>query len=548
MRNIESERQMLDRIGQAMSVPTTGRATSARITSSDDLGGMLHAAARSVPDRVAVKEFRGRARTYRDLDLRSNRMANALLANGLHPGDRIGVWMGDRIELVELCFAAAKAGLVLVPISHRFDARRVADVLHEIRPRVVVYDSSVSETVTVPDVTVHGATMIRLDELDALTAQAPAAPFPAAADDAVFLIAQSSGTSGKEKSVMLTQRAVKAAARSNALAYRLALGSIGIASGSLAFAARIPALVMSHVYVSGTVVLGGEIDAETQVAAIEEEQGTYTSLSAAQVLPFIEVVERDPHRIASLQSVLHSSTKVPDDDLRRLAKVVGDRLVEGWGVTENCGALITATTKADVDPALPGTRYGTIGRATPETVVEIVDEDGRPLPHDGMAVGELVVRGPSMMAGYWKNPKKSAVALRGGWLWTGDLGAIDHRGAVRLVERKVDVVYSDGEAVYPSEVEARLRRHDVVEDCAVVDDDDGALVAVVVVARGAASVGLESALLHWCRDGLPASAVPHQVTLLPSLPKGHNGAVRRAATRDILGGRRSATADLAARR
>ena len=232
------------------------------------------------------------------------------------------------------------------------------------------------------------------------------------------------------------------------------LRSVGIFAGSLSFVATVPAFIMSHLCVGGTIVLVGRADVDTLLDTIEREHGTYTSVPSPRLIEFAERAARRPASWQSLESMLHGASKAPVRHVERMVEVVGDRFIEGWGMTENSGGLLTATTRADIRGDTAALEVlASAGQAVMDVVVDVWDDDGRPLPHDGRTAGELVARAPTLMQGYWNRPRETAAVLRDGWYRTGDVGTIDPAGYVYVSDRRSDLVVSGGMNVYPSEVE-----------------------------------------------------------------------------------------------
>jgi acyl-CoA synthetase (AMP-forming)/AMP-acid ligase II len=248
----------------------------------------------------------------------------------------------------------------------------------------------------------------------------------------------------------------------------------------------------------------------------------------------VEIVRRGPARVASLGSVLHSASKAPAEHLRALVDVIGPRLVEGWGMTENSGGLITATTERDYLEDRPGI-YDSAGRAVPGTLVDVVDADGAPLPHDGATVGQLVARSGALARGYWNNPEATASTFRDGWYHTGDLGFVDADGYVTIMDRRADLIVSGGMNVYPSEVERVLLTAPGVAECAVVAADHprwGQTPVAFVVGRPGEDVDPGRVLDH-CREHLASYKLPTALHTCAELPRNASGKTLRARLAEL---------------
>jgi fatty-acyl-CoA synthase len=508
------------------------------------IGEALDASAQRTPERVAIKLRDGSdQRTYAQLADRTTRLANALLDSGLvHRGDRIAAWMEDGIEYVELYLAAAKAGLAVAPINARFVVPEAAYQLADAQVAGLVWTPGLDDRVAGLGSDLAGLGTIRVggrggaaaafEELIAAGSSAPLSP-PHQGD--LFILGYTSGTTGRPKGAMLTHRAVLSLGRQNALSFRLSGHVVWGLTGSMSFVAVVPAHVLCCIALGGTLVMMGHYDVPALLETIERERVTFTYVPSPLLAAFAEGVRARPASIRSLHSVLHSASRAAPEQLRAVFDVVGDRLIEGWGMTEHSGGLATATTPDDyLDPDGPRDVFASAGRAAVGVAVRLVDGDGAFLAHDGATVGELVISSPSLMSGYWNRPDASAATLRDGWYHTGDLGTIDPDGYVFIAERRTDLIVSGGMNVYPSEVEQCISTMPGVADVAVVGmphERWGQTVVAAVVAAGAIT---EADVVAHCRERLASFKKPSRVVFVDELPRTAGMKVARAALRDQL--------------
>jgi fatty-acyl-CoA synthase len=509
------------------------------------VGTLVSLGAARSPTRTAVMTPQGDARSYAELDSRTSRLANALLGEGLVPGDRVAAWMEDRVEYVELYLAAAKAGLVMVPINARLLATEAAHPLEDSGARALFWTPGLDgEVAQLEEGLTDGLLLVSFagtelpsQSFEDLLARGTDTPPPPPAPEAIYIIGYTSGTTGRPKGAILTHASVLALARLNALSYRLPLFSVAALTGSMSFVATVPSHIISHLYVGGTMIVMGRWDVESLLATVSRHRATFTYIPSPTLQDFTEAAAASPASWASLESLLHSGSRATPEKLRALCEVVGDRFVEGLGMTENSGGLITATTREDITGDTDAQEvFASVGRAVAESAVEVVGPDATPVPRDGESIGELAISSPALMAGYWNMPEASAEALRDGWYMTGDLASIDPAGYVYIAERRTDMIVSGGMNVYPTEIEEHILALAGVRECAVVGlphERWGETVVAAVVVDPAAGVSA-SAVVEHCRAGLASYKKPTGVVFLEELPRTTSLKVKRSAVREIL--------------
>jgi acyl-CoA synthetase (AMP-forming)/AMP-acid ligase II len=276
------------------------------------------------------------------------------------------------------------------------------------------------------------------------------------------------------------------------------------------------------------------------MAVLERDLITYIYVSSPRIEEVAEALAAHPSAWPNLRSVMHSASRARPDQLALLTSVVGPRLVEGWGMTENSGGLMTATLGHEMLGATGDDHwsYATVGRPALDTEVRVVDEEGRDLPHDGTAVGELWFRSPGLFTGYWNRPEATAAAFVDGWFRTGDLGAIDADGYVFVSERRTDLIVSGGANVYPSEVEDCIAAVPGVVEVAVVGaaHERWGQTVVAVVVRAGPDYPTEEQVLEACRTHLAGYKKPTRVYFVEARPRTPSQKVSRAAVRDLVKG------------
>lgn len=443
----------------------------------DQIGRVLVRGASQHPERVLLKTTDGLSRTYAEFDERTTRLANALLESGFAPGDRIAAWSGTCPQYLEVYLAIAKAGLVLVPVNALFTEHEAAYQLEDSAAVALFCESAkldkartLAEEKGLRLLPVLGDWHDGESEYEQFLASGAATLPPEPDENDLFVISYTSGTTGRPKGAMVTHRSLKNTARNHSHSYRTPQGSVCLYYSNMSFVATVLGLLISHIFVRGTIVMMMDVDGpEAVMDAIGREQITFTFVPTPWIPAMTELAKQSPEKWEQVRTFVHSTSKAPPAQMRRWAEVVGHRYLEGWGMTEGSGSLFTVT---DVDSVVKGSDaddfFASAGRAAIDCGVRVVDENGDEVPHDGVSVGELVVSSPALVVGYWNRESATASSFRDGWFYSGDLGAMDADGFVYVTERRSDLIVSGGMNVYPSEVEACIAEMQGVADVAVV--------------------------------------------------------------------------------
>lgn len=493
------------------------------------LGRWTRDRAVATPDRVAVDD-RGVVTTYRELDERASRLAGALLDQGYGVGDRVATITGNSADHVVVFFACAKAGLVLVPLSWRLSPRELAVQLEQADPALLLVEDEFT--------TLSAATTRRLVTPIATRALGgngieADVPHPTRTglddppqrrdvrDDDAMLIIFTSGTQGKPRGAILTH--------ANCFWTNLALSRIAEITSSDTVLAVMPQF---HVggwnvqpllawWVGATVVLERTFDPGRVLQLIQERKITTTMGVPANYLFLSEHPSFASTDLSSLRHAIVGGAPM-QEPLLRTWHSRGVALTQGYGLTEASPNVLCLP---DEDAR---TKVGLAGKPYPHVEVAVADPaTGEEL--EGEATGELIVRGPSVFPGYFRSPEQTEVALRGGWLHTGDLVHRDAEGYFRVVDRISDIYISGGESISPTEVENVMSTHPAVAHVAVVGVPDSRWgevgIAFVVVRPGVATD--EENLLEHCAARLAAFKMPKRVLLVSKLPRSSGNKILR---------------------
>jgi fatty-acyl-CoA synthase len=469
------------------------------------LGRWLEDRRRNTPARVAI-DIEGTRITYGELADRAWRMTSALAARGVERGDRVATLTPNSADHVALLFACARRGLALQPLNWRLLPSEIRYQLDDAEPSLLVVDPAHADLATE---TGSAVPLVQFADLDA-TGPVPGVDVQ---DDDPLLLAYTSGTTGTPKGAILTH--------ANCFWTNLSFDrTSGIGDDDVV----LQVLPQFHSggwnvqpllawWKGATVVLEPRFDPARAIRLIEEKGVTTMMGVPATYLFMAEQPEFATCDLSSLRLAVVGGAPMPESLLETWhARGVG--IVQGYGLTEAAPNVLCLPQE---DAAR---KVGFAGKPYPHVDVALRDPGSGTLL-DGHATGELVVRGPNVFAGYWRNPEATAAAFADGWLLTGDVAERDEEGYYRIVGRLKDLVISGGENVYPAEIEDVLHAHPAVSEAAVVgvpDERWGEACIAFVVLRPGHELD-EEAVLEWCAGRLARFKVPKGVRFVDALPR-----------------------------
>ncbi len=496
------------------------------------LAAMLDAAAERAPGRDAVVEG-DRRLAWREFRAEVHRLAAGLARAGVGPGDRVATLLSNGIPFCLAVFAAAELGAILVPLNTKLKRAELGFMLANSGARLLLADPTFWEEVAalrpewpfvLGETPPPGARRFA-ELLDGVPDGAVLRP--AGGDDPAFVM-YTSGTTGRPKGAIGTHANVVHSCLSFQRVYGLREGERSLVTVPLFHVTGLIAQLLTMTSVAGTVVLMPRFDAPAALRLLAAE--SITHLIAAPTV-YVMLMSQPGYREVALPRVHvvgYGGAPIASDTVRRLREwLPAARLHNTYGLTETASP---ATCLADAD-ALD--RIASVGRPVPVAECRTVDpETGRACAAD--EVGELWVRGPMVVAGYWANPEATAAAIvEGGWLRTGDLAAIDGAGYVTIKDRIKDMINRGGEKVYCVEVEEVLSGHPGVLEAAVVGVPDavyGEAVKACVVPRPGAGLDPDE-IREWVRSRLAKFKAPEQVEIRDALPRNPNGKVVKSLLR-----------------
>ena len=482
--------------------------------------------------------------SYAELADRVARLAAHLReAMGLAVGERVGLYMGNQASYLELLYAAWWAGLVVVPINAKLHAREAAFILDDAGARVVFADAELAAALQSLDTESRSLALIAPDSpAYAQALRSPPLSMETREGPDIAWLFYTSGTTGKPKGVMLSHHNLQAMTAcyfmdvdeidaQDCIVYAAPM-SHGAGLYNFAFIAR----AARHVVPES----GGFDPAE--LLALSRSVGRLCLFAAPTMVK--RLVD---HMVSSGESsesaegfktLVYGGGPMYAADIRQALAVMGPRLVQIYGQGESPMTITALSRQHLADAAHPrwAERIASVGVAQSLVEVRVVHVDGTPCSSG--QTGEVLVRGDTVMAGYWRNPQASAEALRDGWLWTGDLGAMDGDGFLTLMDRSKDLIISGGSNIYPREVEEVLLRHPGVSEVSVVGQPDPewgeAVIAFVVLSGGKDEAPDAAALDALCVQHIARFKRPKHYRFVAALPKNNYGKVLKTALRESL--------------
>jgi len=487
-----------------------------------NLGTLLPRHARYRPDHLAVVFERQRL-TFRQFNARVNRLAQALLGAGLAKGDKLATVLPNCLEQLDVYWAAAKTGIVVVPMSPLLQESGLVALLDNADARMVVSTSAFADTLDrirgrLPKIgadrwVLTDAARPGFRSYADLVAQAPEGEPPDAglAGDDPYNIIYSSGTTGEPKGIVHTHAVRAGYCTLFASAFRITPESVCLHAGSIVFNGAFLDL-MPWMFVGCTYILHPAFDAERLIEEVERSRVTHIVMVPSQIIAVLSSPAFAPEKLASLEMIQSVGAPLHLEYKHRLNETLPGRFYELYGLTEG---FMTVLDKHDAVR-----KAGSVGAPIGFYEMRILDERGKDVPPG--TVGEICGRGPLMMAGYYERPDLTAKAVVDGWLHSGDLGYVDEDGFLYLVDRKKDMIISGGVNVYPRDIEEVVVRHPAVREVAVFGVPDarwGETPVAAVVLREPGAVGARE-LREWvnARVGAKFQRVS-DVTLVDDFPR-----------------------------
>ena len=459
--------------------------------------------------------------TWSEFYDRARRRAAHLRQLGIEKGDRVAVWMLNSHDYLELYFATARAGIVIVPINTRWHVNDVDFTLADSEAKALVVDdhfaTKTKDLKNAPHVLSspgYSDAQISFEEPDE--------------DDLVGLF-YTSGTTGGPKGVMLTHRNLWSHTLQMALTGGFTQG-VWLHAAPMFHAADFWSIYV-HAMLGGANFYLPTFDPEAFLRSVETNRVTDTVIVPTMMSMILNHPSFEKHDLSSLRHILYGASPMPapliELAMRKLPQV---KFAQAYGMTETSPLIVLLQHQDHFDK-----RLAAAGKPGVGVEVRVVDLEDRDVPLG--ECGEVIARGANVMKGYWKRPEITKEALKGGWMHTGDLGRFDEDGFLYILDRKKDMIKPGGENVYSPEVESMISSHPAVLEVAVIGvphEKWGEAIRAVVVPRPDQTIE-EIELIGWCRERMTHFKCPTSVVVADMLPKGGTGKIQKNVLREKYG-------------
>jgi fatty-acyl-CoA synthase len=477
-----------------------------------NIGELLTKRSYLTPDREGLVCEKVR-RTYKELNERANRLANTMKNLGVGYGDRVALLALNEPEYYDMYFGLGKIGAILVPINYRLAGPEIQFIISDCSAKVFVFSKEYKEMVDSIRKEIPATDLIAISDEpigwaksyeDLLNSASAEDPEIIGGDDDTLTILYTSGTTGRPKGAELTNKYYFWTSINLSSTLGVDVGNNTLVALPLFHigALAIPPWI---VHTGGKAVLLRSLDPQRFLELLQEEKisGFGSVPALLDILKWVPNFEK--YDWSSVRNIFVYAAPVPVTLIKEYA-AAGIQVRQLYGLTEGNTATV-------LDPENALTKVGSCGKAFFHAEIRVVDDDGKDV--DPEIKGEVLLRAPNIMKGYWNRPKDTVAAIKDGWLYTGDIGKMDQDGFLYILDRKKDMIISGGENIYPAEVEDALLHHPKIADVGVIgyahEKWGEAVKAIVVVKPGETLT--EQELIEWCQGKIGRFKIPNRLLL-----------------------------------
>ncbi|MDV2686083.1 long-chain fatty acid--CoA ligase [Alkalihalophilus lindianensis] len=484
------------------------------------------------PSKV-ITIYNNRETTYAKFYQQAQNLAGYFQAKGYQKDDIIAAYLHNSDYFLVCYYACQIGGFTILPVNNKLTAREIHYIFTHSEAKALIYDErfqtvveELQETINnMDDLLVVGEKENTLDDV----INGPALPVEKKGNrgNDTAVVFYTSGTTGKPKGVMLSASNIEASTRIWIEAMEITSDDRMHIVAPLFHCAASNVFSLPVIYAGGTVIIEEAFSPEQTLQTMEEENVTIFFGVPAMYSILLNTPKMSTLDLSSLRLFTYGAAPMPYELVKKVKALYPNIKVQNlYGQTENSPAATTLKDHYALD------KVGSVGEVLPQTEIRVVDEFGEPVPVG--EVGEIIVKGPQVMKGYLKNEEATNVALKDGWLYSGDLGRFDEDGLLYIVDRKKDMIIRGGENVYPVEIEEVLYEIPELLEAAIVGVPDkvlGEVPKAYVVLKEGADVE-EEAILQFCKKKLATYKLPKEVEFIDSLPRNASGKVLKTSLRN----------------
>ncbi len=488
------------------------------------LSALLSEKAKESLNKICIR-FKERTITYSELDSFVNDVTGGLIALGLRNRDRVAILMSNCPEYIVLYFAILRAGGIAVPINTFLTPEEISYIINDSNCRILIYNNPFVTHIEKIKSKIPSLTSVAFGEIPKRSAE----PYTNN-DDEVAVLLYTSGTTGFPKGAMLTHKNLISNARACMMAMDVSRKDKILLFLPLFHSFSFTVCVILPIMAGARIVLLESVKPFSKVInSIVKDRITlfvavptvYNVLSKKKI-PFIA---RCLFKfLINIRACVSGAAALPEDTIYAFEKRFKIPLIEGYGLTE-------ASPVVAVNPLKGVRKPASVGPPIPEVEVIVVGEDGKKLPVG--ETGELLVKGPNVMKGYFNKPEETEAVLKEGWLYTGDMARIDEDGYIYIVDRKKDLIIVDGMNVYPREVEDLIMKHPLVEECAMVGipDGKGSELPILFIRKKEDTVLEEMEIRSSLKGRIAQFKNPKKIIFIDEFPKTATGKIKKTELR-----------------
>ena len=508
------------------------------------VGDFLRRAAKLYPDKVAIIDGDRRI-TYREYQQRANQLAHALLRLGVRKGDRVCILSPNSHFFLEAYYGVLQIGAILVPLNYRLVAADHEYIINHAGVSVVLVDHEYTTVIDQirPRLTTVRDWIVAQDgraapdgwtDWETLIAGEPHAPTPEVEQDEndTATINYTSGTTARPKGVMLTHRNMYINAYNFIAHLRIRHEDVELWTLPM-FHASGWGGPFAITAMGGTHVVLRAVSGPAIFDLIEREGVTFACMAPAVLNTILTYPDRAKHHITTRPRFTVAGAPPPAAFIERLERELGWEFIQIYGLTETSPILTISTP----DTHTTSDDYARRARAGVEAIgvdIQLLDDNGNPVPRDNATIGEVCARSNVVLKGYWLQPEETARAIYDGYFHTGDLAVWDEHGNIHIVDRKKDVIISGGENISSPEIEDALYKHPAVLECAVIgvpSEKWGETPKALIVLRQDANA-TEAEIIEFAREHLAHFKCPTSVDFVDSLPRTATGKLQKFVLRE----------------